>query len=100
MFMFCLWFTHPLTHIVMFICDRGEEDSPECSAETVGASGSSRSDWGLGVEPLAPRLQAAPAGGGSQWRDAEESCTDATLGHTGESEETFCNNRIPVSDHL
>ena len=82
--LFSLWLTFSLPFWCLSVCDRWEEDSPDCSAETVGAFGSSRYDWGLGVKPLASRLQATPAGGGDWWGDAEEGCTDATMGHTGE----------------
>lgn len=93
--------THSLTDAVMFICFRGEEDSPECAAETVWAPGSSRPDSGLGGQPLAPRLQDAPAGGWGRRGDAEEGCADAAVGHTGEQDvERMCKARISVGDHL
>ena len=96
--------THLLTRFYLF--NRGEEDSPGRSAEAVGAPGHGRPDRGLGVQPLASRLQEAAAGGGGGWGDAEESRADATLGHTGESvisgrkAACVCKARISAFGHL
>lgn len=79
--------------VMLSVFDRGEEDISECSRETVGVLGSNRSDWGHGFKPLASRLQASPTGERGWRGDAEKGHTDATLGHTGESDagkKEFC----------
>lgn len=55
--------TDPLPVYFACLLDRGEENCTECSAKAVETFGASRSDGGLGVKPLASRLQAAPARG-------------------------------------
>ena len=102
---YVLFVTHSLTLWCLSVCYRGEENSAERSEKTLGPFGSSRSEWVLGVKPLAPCLQAAPAGGWGWWGDSEKGCAHAALGYTGESDHkgaAFCihRKRTSVVDHV